>query len=375
MSDLRKVALWSAALQDHYFTKQPPSVQTKAAHKQRQKWEREAKRRQGLLPVRLPKLQSVGSPSPTESQLDRPILTTPTLNLIPDIALDRAPKITLAQKMGIIEAPKQLLTKSEWEQVKVKAKAQETKECAICCEPFRNLSQVILSCSHSFHKACIQSYERYTNSKRCPLCRAVGYETLLTSEAAAEYYHNAATKIQSTWRMHKLHKSYLHHRKTHEPKHPLLKRKFHMERLTQMNQEFEGQMKEDECEMDQVLREMEGALRLSRDTFEKFSTFYREPEDWDQIIDGVYKRNELPLQESCSICLCELAPPDETSIALAADQYAAKKLRKRNIALLSCGHLLHQKCISNLERFHVGEKKGTFCPVCRAEYRRTLFPY
>ncbi|MCP4118340.1 MAG: hypothetical protein GY737_23655 [Desulfobacteraceae bacterium] len=38
---------------------------------------------------------------------------------------------------------------------------------------------VLLSCSHVFHKDCIQSFEKFSlqSETTCPICRAAEYET------------------------------------------------------------------------------------------------------------------------------------------------------------------------------------------------------
>ncbi|KAJ3064208.1 RING finger protein 32 [Podochytrium sp. JEL0797] len=282
--------------------------------------------------------------------------------------------------MGIVGAPPQLLSKHEWSVVKEKSRSTHATfrtDCAICCEPFAALTQVILSCSHSFHKACIKSYEKHTNSKRCPLCRTVGYETLETTEAAAVFYNDAAIKIQSVWRMWILRKKYLRHRAENEPTHPLLKRKFHLDKLCVLNRTLDRQMETENSEIEHVMREMEESLQVSRDAFEKFSTIFDEPQDWEEVLDKIYKRRANPLEESCSICLCELIPPltnEKNVIAAAADSgnMGTRKKPKR-IAMLSCGHLLHEKCISNFERFN-GAHVSHVCPICRFAYERTIFP-
>jgi hypothetical protein len=56
-------------------------------------------------------------------------------------------------------------------------------ECPICQETFSTSlnKQIILSCSHIFHSNCLQSYERYTRVKTCPLCRDDDYRKRETS--------------------------------------------------------------------------------------------------------------------------------------------------------------------------------------------------
>lgn len=64
---------------------------------------------------------------------------------------------------------------------------------------FSNLShlrllQVLLSCSHVFHRACLQSFETFSGRKCCPLCRKRQYETRLIHDAARLYRHQCAAR-------------------------------------------------------------------------------------------------------------------------------------------------------------------------------------
>jgi hypothetical protein len=70
--------------------------------------------------------------------------------------------MTLAQKLGLVAPPPARLTQVEWQEAAQKARHRDdsTSECAICREAFKAEGQVILSCSHVFHKACLASFER-----------------------------------------------------------------------------------------------------------------------------------------------------------------------------------------------------------------------
>ncbi|KAK6299575.1 hypothetical protein J4Q44_G00296080 [Coregonus suidteri] len=46
---------------------------------------------------------------------------------------------------------------------------EDDLSCAVCCDVFKD--PVILSCSHSFCKACLQEYCRGKAGKECPVCR------------------------------------------------------------------------------------------------------------------------------------------------------------------------------------------------------------
>ncbi|TPX63453.1 hypothetical protein CcCBS67573_g08676 [Chytriomyces confervae] len=262
--------------------------------------------------------------------------------------------------MGILESPPQWLNPCEWSEIKEKAKKSHASysngaECAICCEPFAALSQVVLSCGHSFHRNCIHAYERHTRSKRCPLCRTHNYETLITSDAKLAYFRDAATKIQSVWRMWRCRCVYVQYRWDHVPKHPLLRKQFHLDKLHKLNQTLDLQMRRDKRGMDALFREMDLSIKLNQDAFDKFTEWYPEEDDWDYVLDQAYKRNVNPLEESCSICLSSLSEHKcQDSVKNARQQ--------RKIALLSCGHVLHDLCISSFEKY-----SGVAKPVIAGE--------
>ncbi|KAI8614672.1 hypothetical protein BC830DRAFT_1126327 [Chytriomyces sp. MP71] len=370
------VSLWAAALQDHYFTHgtNSPNI-SKSVTRQREKWERENRRRQQQLGqihngVRLPKLSSV-SATPSDRTVNR---VKSLIQLGPDIVLDKPPKVTLAQKLGLLETPRQPLPASEWQNIKQKAHtthAAYRTDCAICHEPFAAYSQVILSCSHSFHRACIAAYERHTKSKRCPLCRCSDYQMLATSDAARVFYEDAAVRIQAAWRGWQCRKRYLRYRADNVPRHPLLKKKYHMNRLNELSAALDSQVRSDTDEIDALFREMDLSMQASRDAFKKFEEVYREPIDWDVVFEGIYRRRAQPLEEACSICLCDLSEFIERGSF--AKAVGGRKPKQRKVSVLSCGHLLHHSCISSFEKFK-SEGAKNVCPVCRSEYERTLYP-
>lgn len=94
-------------------------------------------------------------------------------------ALSQAKKkaaASLAQQLGLIPAPAPKLTQSEWSAVRDRARARgETAEpCPICQEEFKDSEQVLLSCSHVFHKTCLRNFEKFSGTKVCPICRSKG---------------------------------------------------------------------------------------------------------------------------------------------------------------------------------------------------------
>ena len=85
----------------------------------------------------------------------------------------KQPTLTLAQRMGLAEAPEPELTCSEWEAIAdiSRDRGASLEPCVICCEHFKDEKQVLLSCGHVFHRACLRSWERHSKSRCCPVCR------------------------------------------------------------------------------------------------------------------------------------------------------------------------------------------------------------
>ncbi|CAB1418604.1 unnamed protein product [Pleuronectes platessa] len=146
-----------------------------------------------------------------------------------EYVLDPAPPaLSLAQKMGLVASPAERLMEDEWMQVKARSvhQGESAQPCAICREEFCLQPQVLLSCSHVFHRACLKAFERFSGMKRCPMCRRRQYETRVIHDAAQLFRHQSATRIQACWRGYVARKWYKHTRKTICPKDKRLRHKF-----------------------------------------------------------------------------------------------------------------------------------------------------
>ena len=60
--------------------------------------------------------------------------------------------------------------------------------------------QVILSCSHVFHAACIRSFERFTGAKACPLCRSRDYQKKRTWGGKELFRERSVLLLQKAFR-------------------------------------------------------------------------------------------------------------------------------------------------------------------------------
>uniref|UniRef100_A0A3B3TZW3 Uncharacterized protein n=1 Tax=Poecilia latipinna TaxID=48699 RepID=A0A3B3TZW3_9TELE len=87
----------------------------------------------------------------------------------------------VAQKLGLVASPTERLTEDEWTQVTTRSILQEesAKLCAVRREEFCLHAQMFLSCSHVFHRNCMQAFEQYSGRER-----------------------HCATRIQAYWRVY-----------------------------------------------------------------------------------------------------------------------------------------------------------------------------
>ncbi|TWW70884.1 RING finger protein 32 [Takifugu flavidus] len=153
-----------------------------------------------------------------------------------EYVLDSAPPpLTLAQKLGLVASPAPGLTEGEWRQVKARSiqQGESGQPCAICREEFLLQPQVLLSCSHVFHKTCLQAFERFSRRKCCPMCRKEQYETRVIHDAAQLFRHKCATRIQAYWRGYATRKGFAILRKYSSPQDKHQRRKFFEEKVIQ----------------------------------------------------------------------------------------------------------------------------------------------
>ncbi|GFO00426.1 RING finger protein 32-like [Plakobranchus ocellatus] len=216
---------------------------------------------------------------------------------------EKPPPLTLAQKFGLVEAPKQLLSESEWSGIKAKSNKREDsgEPCVICKEDFGLQEQVILSCSHVFHRACLQAFERFTGRKSCPMCRHEQYQTRVIHEGARVYRHKAVIRVQAAWRGYVVRSWYKKLRETVPPKDPLLKKKFYEEKLTAI---VDRMINSVDINMSDFLQEIDSSVQQSRAIFSQWDAVHNPitPEMWEAIQLKAVERGDT----ECPICLTEL---------------------------------------------------------------------
>ncbi|XP_029979019.1 RING finger protein 32 isoform X2 [Sphaeramia orbicularis] len=271
--------------------------------------------------------------------------------------------LTLAQKMGLVPCPAERLTEDQWAQVKVRSveQGESAQPCAICREEFRLKPQVLLSCTHVFHRACLQAFERFSGKKCCPMCRRQRYETRVIHDAARLFRHQCATRIQACWRGYSVRQWYRNARKTICPKDKQLRRKFFEAKLQELNDSF---VRYCHTDMEAFLSDIDHSLSSSRRVFQELERKQiSEPQedDWDRIQSQVIQRGFW----DCPICLTPLHSPNLTTEA-----QGSQHLQPRHTALLSCSHLFHQLCLEAFESFTADSRPS--CPLCRSAYHKKI---
>ncbi|XP_077160515.1 RING finger protein 32 [Paroedura picta] len=283
-----------------------------------------------------------------------------------EYVLDPCPQpLTLAQKLGLVEPPALPLTTDEWEHVKQRSIKQgdSVHPCAICREEFALQPQVLLSCSHVFHRACLKAFERFTGKKTCPMCRKIQYQTRVIHDGARLFRIKCATRIQACWRGYIVRKWYKGLRKTVPPKDPKLRKKFFEEKFTEICRCLRNSY---ENNVDELFSEIDSTITASQTVFheldQKLGPVITEAE-WGKIQMQALRQDIA----DCPICIMPLSHPTGLQDGLPQDSHRSCS---RQAVLLSCSHLFHKACLQAFEEFSLGETP--VCPLCRSSYKKKI---
>ncbi|XP_058390071.1 RING finger protein 32 isoform X3 [Diceros bicornis minor] len=275
----------------------------------------------------------------------------------------KPPPLTLAQKLGLFEPPPLPLSSDEWEKVKQRSVLQgdSVQPCPICKEEFELRPQVLLSCSHVFHRACLQAFEKFTNKKTCPLCRRDQYQTRVIHDGARLFKIKCATRIQASWRGHVVRKWYRELRRTVPPTDARLRRRFFEDKFTEISHRMLCSYRTD---IEELFSEIDHCLAINRSVLrqleEKCGHELAE-EDWEKIQAQALRRET----HECPICL--------TPLSVGSAPSGPCSPPSREAVLLSCSHTFHHTCLLALEEFSLGDGSPFHaCPLCRSRYQKKI---
>lgn len=287
------------------------------------------------------------------SKYGKSILKTSANDEIMQKKLDYDSKLTLAQRLGLVEKPNAPLSHEQWAAVEKKSEMREEYKgkCPICHEHLGKEPTVILSCSHIFHKLCITSFEKYSRTKACPICRKQSYEKKTYKTSQDYYYIYCIVKIQSHIRKYICHEKFIKHMVSHPSLNVQVNRKYAQLHMKRLDFKLNKHLTNKETQIDKLFSDLEQKLAASQAAVSALKNLNRSknPEfsdvNWAEITVKAIERCE----KNCPICLQNLEARRETTI-------------------LSCSHVFHTKCIESFESFSI---QTPCCPVCRAEYIRT----
>lgn len=268
---------------------------------------------------------------------------------------------TLAQRLGLVEAPELLLSENQWKEVKEKSNSRQDSAlpCVICKEDFGLQQQVLLSCSHVFHRTCLEAFEKFSGKKSCPMCRKEQYQRRIIHEGAREHRIKCATRIQAAWRGYIVRQWYRKLRETVPPKDPRLRRKFYEDKFQSISNRLLESTEARNQSIDELLLEIDQSIAVSRHTMRQLddsSEGMLAEADWDQVQIQAVQRSVT----DCPICIMPLCD----------EGLYRNDSPSRPTVLLSCSHVFHATCLQAFEEFSLD--KHHVCPVCRSLYQKKI---
>jgi hypothetical protein len=251
------------------------------------------------------------------------------------------------------------LSPAAWQQVRRKYESRyprhQVPECAICREALQLRRQVLLSCTHTYHLACLQSIEAYLQRKRCPLCRKDDYQAMVIDDAWHRTRFVAAQRIQALVRGWQARQRWRPSLEARFRRNATLARRYCQEGVNRFTaqvlsaraaaseavEDFLAQLERDQVERCAIRRALGASAAAAAS----------QAVDWSAVAVQVQSRPE----RDCPICL--QAIPDGAA------------------ALLRCSHCFHPPCLEILDRFHdSGSLPELRCPVCRDTLVRCPHP-
>lgn len=306
-------------------------------------------------------------------------------------------KLSLAQKLGIVEQPELPLSRSEWQEVEHTAhqRKHHSDPCSICMETFGVEQQIILNCSHVFHRTCFTSFEKFVGTlRKCPICRKGGYQKKLSGEGKKLYMEQCATEFVAPFSpiteqslnsnphrsltfisisIQRIVRGFLARKRYYRlwlDHHPEEKSKYLARKLSIISDKLDTFTNIETRKIDNYMASLEETIKISRLTF-------MEAGEWDKIRDEAIDR--LQYSGVCAICQCALHNASENTSHSSTPSY-------RRCVVTSCGHCFHEQCIASFEQFHENmhstapidnesqhhHSKFPTCPVCRSPYIRQM---
>ncbi|KAM3138084.1 hypothetical protein pb186bvf_009757 [Paramecium bursaria] len=250
--------------------------------------------------------------------------------------------LSLAQKLGLVPSPPKPISQQDWEEIENKAKSRNIQACVcpICLESFKHQEHIILNCSHIYHKQCLESFEKISKQKQCPICRKQDYEKKKYLLANEQF------KLQSIIKIQKYYKGYKQRIRffemlcdmNYKPQAHLFKRKLLCYKLVRvsrrmqinlMNQTQKAQQAVDKLssnyqqKLEQMQNNLEQIRILKQQNLEEKQQII--PQQLTKIVDWQVVRQKIITRKEfdCTICF--------------------QNMINTKVYILSCSHIFHAK--------------------------------
>lgn len=339
---------------------------------------------------------------------------------------------SLAQRRGLVAIAPQTdaMSEKDWESVESKLDKRREAFCPICMEGFNKGHEVLLSCSHMFHRACLQAFEKFVkvSERVCPICRTSSYQKKITRKGSAAYSVICATKIQALFRGYVVRRPFYYEKRAYYAEGKgceAARNKFYSKEMTNITNAMNKDIERRGREIDHLVNSSDQTLLESKQLDMLFETMMAdriaalEPTSSSMISSSINSRDDynvnngnriltsesergngaasIPEEEwnvairkaldrgldDCAICMGLLCTESERTFAPGKEEkddvYYYEKVgnptvtNRRRAVLLSCSHAFHANCICNFERFSCDE--GIVCPVCRSTYQKRPLTY
>lgn len=135
---------------------------------------------------------------------------------------------------------------------------------------------MLLSCSHTFHHACLASFERFSRdhgqARCCPLCRCQAYQKRRIADAELLWRHTCASRIQAAWRGLLARRQFRALRRLLPPQHPVLKRRWCAEQLEEGSSRLVASVEQGAGDIDALFAELSATAAAAAAVFSQLSS-------------------------------------------------------------------------------------------------------
>ena len=176
-----------------------------------------------------------------------------------------------------------------------------------------------------------------------PVCRKQHYRKRGIDDGANLYRDECAVRVQAAWRGARARKATA---KQLRHLNPARRRKYAEQRLSGLTDQLLGAIEAERSAVDELFAEIDSTVAASRVLLSDADGL-----DWRAIESQARERG----LGDCPVCLSALCG-------------AGGAAGREPLALLSCSHVFHKRCLASFERFSVAPV--CLCPVCRSAYSK-----